>query len=157
MFRRQYIHSVQIGTYACPDIRNEPTKLVVTFQLIIILLPVQFGSNQFQTGSDYLRNLSPENRTEQRTERTRTEQNRTFGSVLSVLVLWISSELNFGNTTYTTLCTRFLNVHKSRREAHTAQQFLSPTLENVLVKWIKHLGATGRPLSKHTIKVRAQH
>src|ERR1700678_195386 len=49
-------------------------------------------------GSDYLRNLRTENRTEQRTERTRTEQNRTFGSVLSVPVLWISSELNFGNT-----------------------------------------------------------
>src|SRR5271168_1496403 len=101
MFRRQYIHSVQIGTYACPDIQNEPTKLVVTFQLVIILLPVQFSPNRFQTGSDYLRNLRTENRTEQRTERTRTEQNRTFGSVLSVLVLWISSELNFGNTIYT--------------------------------------------------------
>src|SRR5271168_3186014 len=98
MFRRQYIHSVQIGTYACPDIQDEPTKLVVTFQLIIILLPVQFGLNRFQTGSDYLRNLRTENQTEQRNERTRTEQNRTFGSVLSVLVLWISSELNFGNT-----------------------------------------------------------
>src|SRR5271168_4118484 len=98
MFRRQYIHSVQIGTYACPDIRNEPTKLVVTFQLVIILLPVQFSPNRFQTGSDYLRNLRTENRTEQRTERTRTEQNRTFGLVLSVPVLWISSELNFGNT-----------------------------------------------------------
>src|SRR5271168_5555998 len=103
MFRRQYIHSVQIGTYACPDIQNEPTKLVVTFQLIIILLPVQFGSNRFQTGSDYLRNLRTENRTEQRTERTRTEQNRTFGLVLSVLVLWISSELNFGNTNLSVL------------------------------------------------------
>ena len=33
-----------------------------------------------------------------RTERTRTELNRIFGSVQPVLVLWISSELNFGNT-----------------------------------------------------------
>src|ERR1700678_3788823 len=48
--------------------------------------------------SDYLRNLRTENQTEQRTERTRTEQNQTFGLVLSVPVLWLSSELNFGNT-----------------------------------------------------------
>jgi hypothetical protein len=58
---------------------------------------------------------------------------------------------------YTTLRARFLNVHKPRPEAHTAQQFLSPTQEQVLVKWIIHLGSTGRPLCKRTIRARAQH
>jgi hypothetical protein len=58
---------------------------------------------------------------------------------------------------YTTLHARFLNVHKSRNEAHTTQQFLSPTLEQLLIKWIIHLGSTGRPLCKRTIRVRAQH
>jgi hypothetical protein len=61
------------------------------------------------------------------------------------------------NIPYTTLRSRFLNVHKSRHEAHTTQQFLSPTQETVLVKWIVHLGSTGRPLCKRTIRVRAQH
>lgn len=58
---------------------------------------------------------------------------------------------------YTTLRSRFLNIHKPCHEAHTAQQFLSPTLEQLLVKWIIHLGSTGRPLCKRTIKARAQH
>ena len=58
---------------------------------------------------------------------------------------------------YTTLRARFLNVHKPRHEAHAAQQFLSPALELLLVKWIIHLGATGRPLCKWTIRLRAQH
>jgi hypothetical protein len=58
---------------------------------------------------------------------------------------------------YTTLRARFLNVHKPRHEAHTGQQFLSPAQEQVLVKWIIHLGSTGRPLCKRTIKARAQH
>jgi hypothetical protein len=58
---------------------------------------------------------------------------------------------------YTTLRARFLNVHKSRPEAHISQQFLSPTLERLLVNWIIHLGSTGRPLCKRTIKTRAQH
>ena len=87
MCLKYQILQVQVGAQTCCD-----------FLTNIILLPVQFGSNRFQTGSEYLRNLRTENRTEQRSERTRTEQNRTFGSVLSVLVLWISSELNFGNT-----------------------------------------------------------
>jgi hypothetical protein len=57
---------------------------------------------------------------------------------------------------YSTLHARFHNIHKSRQEAHTEQQFLSPGQENVLVKWIIHLGSTGRPLCKRTIKTRAQ-
>src|SRR6266852_4228567 len=58
---------------------------------------------------------------------------------------------------YTTLRSRFLNIHKPCHEAHTAQQFLSPTLEQLLVKWIIHLGSTGHPLCKWTIKAQAQH
>ena len=67
------------------------------------------------------------------------------------------ARIAFQHIPYTTLCARFLNFHKSRREAHTTQQFLSPSLENVLVKWIDHLGTTGRPLCKRTIRTRAQH
>ena len=58
---------------------------------------------------------------------------------------------------YTTLRARFLNVHKSRHEAHTSQQFLLPPLEQILVNWVIHLDSTGRPLCKRTIKTRAQH
>jgi hypothetical protein len=58
---------------------------------------------------------------------------------------------------YGTLRTRFLNIHKSAREAHATQQFLAPALENVLDKWIDHLGSTARPISKRAIRVRAQH
>ena len=58
---------------------------------------------------------------------------------------------------YTTLRARFLNVHKSRREARAAQQFLSPALELLLVRWIVHLGSTGHPLCKRTVRIRAQH
>ena len=54
---------------------------------------------------------------------------------------------------YTTLRARFLNAHKPRHEAHGAQQFLSPSLEQLLVKWIVHLGSTGRPLCKRTIRI----
>src|SRR5260370_37570228 len=57
---------------------------------------------------------------------------------------------------YSTLYAHFCNIHKSRREAYTEQQFLSPGSESVLVKWIIHLGLTGRPLCKRTIRTRAQ-
>ena len=57
---------------------------------------------------------------------------------------------------YTTLHGRFRNVHKPRVEAHANQQFLSASLEKVLVLWIKHLGSTGFPLCKRAIKIRAQ-
>jgi len=56
---------------------------------------------------------------------------------------------------YTTLYARFKNVHKPRTEAHAHQQFLSASLENVLVLWIKHLGSTGFPVCKRSIKARA--
>jgi len=58
---------------------------------------------------------------------------------------------------YTTLRARFLNIHKTRHEGHTDQQYLTPSQENVLVHWIMHLGATGRPVCKRDIKQRAQH
>ena len=61
------------------------------------------------------------------------------------------------NIPYTTLRSRFLNIHKPAQEAHTTQQFLSPSQEKLLVKWIEHLGLTGRPLCKRTIRIRAQH
>jgi hypothetical protein len=54
---------------------------------------------------------------------------------------------------YTTLRARFLNVHKPHHKAHAVQQFLSPTLEQLLIKWIVHLGSTGRALCKRTIRV----
>ena len=54
---------------------------------------------------------------------------------------------------YSTLYARFRNIHKSRREGHTEQQFLSPGLESVLVKWIIHLGSTGRPLVLHSATI----
>jgi hypothetical protein len=57
---------------------------------------------------------------------------------------------------YTTLRACFLNIHKSRREGHMHQQFLMPSQEDVLIQWIKHLGSTGRPICKQTIKQRAQ-
>ncbi len=69
----------------------------------------------------------------------------------------IKRTANLLSIPYSTLHARFCNIHKSRREAHTEQLFLSPSLERVLVKWIVHLGSTGRPLCKWTIRVRAQH
>jgi hypothetical protein len=51
---------------------------------------------------------------------------------------------------------RFHKFHKPHVEAHAHQQFLSASLENVLVLWIKHLGSTGFPLCKRAIKTRAQ-
>lgn len=61
------------------------------------------------------------------------------------------------NVPYTTLRSRFLNIHKPAQEAHASQQFLSPSQERLLGKWVEHLGATGHPLCKRTIQVRAQH
>ena len=46
---------------------------------------------------------------------------------------------------------------KPVQEAHASQQFLIPSQERLLCKWIEHLGATGCPLCKWTIWVRAQH
>ena len=54
------------------------------------------------------------------------------------------------NIPYTTLWSRFLNIHKPTQEAHASQ-------ERLLIKWIKHLGLTGCPLCKWTIRIGAQH
>jgi hypothetical protein len=43
------------------------------------------------------------------------------------------------NVPYTTLRNRFLNSNKPAKEAHASQQFLSPSQETLLVKWIEHL------------------
>ena len=61
------------------------------------------------------------------------------------------------NVPYTTLWSCFLNIHKPTQEAHASQQFLSPSQERLLIKWIKHLGLTGCPLCKRTIQIQAQH
>jgi hypothetical protein len=57
---------------------------------------------------------------------------------------------------YDTLCCHFLGLHKHPREAHGEQQFLSPTQEQVLMDWIKHISMTGQPLSKRTIQKKAE-
>ncbi|KAG2082931.1 hypothetical protein BD769DRAFT_1316026, partial [Suillus cothurnatus] len=36
-------------------------------------------------------------------------------------------------------------------EAHASQRHLTPAQEEVLVDWMKFLGATGRPISKETV------
>jgi hypothetical protein len=64
--------------------------------------------------------------------------------------------LDFG-VPRSTLDARFNNIHKSRAEAREAHQFLTPAVEYVLFKWVEHLGATGVPLDKKTIRARAQH
>ena len=61
------------------------------------------------------------------------------------------------NVPYTTLWSRFLNIHKPTQEAHASQQFLSPSQERLLIEWIEHLGLTGCPLCKWTIWIQAQH
>ena len=61
------------------------------------------------------------------------------------------------NVPYTTLWSCFLNIHKPTQETHASQQFLSPSQERLLIKWIEHLGLTGCPLCKQTIRIWAQH
>lgn len=55
------------------------------------------------------------------------------------------------NVPYTTLWSRFCNIHKPAQEAHASQQFLTLSQETLLSKWIEHLGLTGHPLCKRTI------
>jgi hypothetical protein len=47
---------------------------------------------------DFLSAMRSENRTVPRIAGTKLDRTKLYGSVLSVLVLWISSEQNFGNT-----------------------------------------------------------
>jgi hypothetical protein len=57
---------------------------------------------------------------------------------------------------YTTLRNRFQGHTKPRMEAHGCQQHISPEQETVLVAWLEHLGTTGHPVCKCTIKRRVE-
>src|SRR6267154_3389756 len=53
---------------------------------------------------------------------------------------------------YTTLRNHFQGHTKPQKEAHGHQQHVSPEQETVLIAWLEHLGTTGHPVCKHTIK-----
>jgi len=57
---------------------------------------------------------------------------------------------------YTTLRNRFQGHTKPRNESHGHQQLISPEQESVLVAWLEHLGTTGHPVCKRTIKQRVE-
>jgi hypothetical protein len=59
--------------------------------------------------------------------------------------------------TYTTLRNRFRGHTKPRKAAHGCQQLVSPEQEAVLISWLKHLGVTGHPICKRTIKQQIQY
>ncbi|CAK5274984.1 unnamed protein product, partial [Mycena citricolor] len=59
------------------------------------------------------------------------------------------------NIANSTLAARWNNQTKSRAEADTDCQFLSPAKERVLATWIEYLGCIGVPLSKRAIRLRA--
>ena len=55
-----------------------------------------------------------------------------------------------------TLRRRFLGKTRSQRASHEIQQLLNDEQEKVLVDWIVYLSSTGHPLSKRTIRKKAQ-
>jgi Tc5 transposase DNA-binding domain len=57
---------------------------------------------------------------------------------------------------YHTVRNRFRGKHVPPRQAHASQQLLSPEAESVLVDWITFLSGTGHPLSKRTIRKKAE-
>jgi hypothetical protein len=57
---------------------------------------------------------------------------------------------------YHTLRNRFLGITRPYREAHRSQQLLAPEAERVLVDWILFFSDTSHPLSKRTIRKKAQ-
>jgi hypothetical protein len=57
---------------------------------------------------------------------------------------------------YHTVRNRFQGKHVPPRQAHVSQQLLSPEAEEVLVDWITFLSDTGHPLSKRTIRKKAE-
>ncbi|CAK5282967.1 unnamed protein product, partial [Mycena citricolor] len=59
------------------------------------------------------------------------------------------------NIANSTLAACWNNQTKSRAEADTDCQFLSPAKERVLATWIEYLGCIGVPLSKRAIRLRA--
>lgn len=60
------------------------------------------------------------------------------------------------NVPYHTLRNRFLGKSKAPEDAHANQQFLSPEQERVLADWLQHLGDTGHPLDKRSIREAAR-
>ena len=57
----------------------------------------ELSSNRFEPGSQNLRRARTENQTNGQKPELRTGQNQTESLVQRFSVLWISSELNFGN------------------------------------------------------------
>lgn len=83
---------VQIKIKKTNDIRiNRPPPLFENIKLYHL----KFGSNPVL---DILSDIRTENRTAPRISRTEQDRTELYGSVLPVLVLWSSSEQNFGNT-----------------------------------------------------------
>jgi hypothetical protein len=60
------------------------------------------------------------------------------------------------NIPYHTLHNRFLGKTRPAQEAHVTQQLLSPEAEKVLVDWIIFLSNTRHPLSRRTIRKKAE-
>jgi hypothetical protein len=56
-----------------------------------------------------------------------------------------------------TLRNRHLGEHQNNKDAHTAQQLLSPVQENVLIEWILLLADTGHCISKRTVRKKAEY
>jgi hypothetical protein len=50
----------------------------------------------------------------------------------------------------------FQGKHVSPQQAHASQQLLSPKAEKVLIDWIIFFSDTGHPLSKQTIRKKAE-
>lgn len=57
---------------------------------------------------------------------------------------------------YYNLHNRYLNHHQPQRRAHEHQQLLTHAEEQVLVDWMDHRSATGRPLSKRSLKYKLE-
>lgn len=57
---------------------------------------------------------------------------------------------------YHTVRNCFWGKHVPPQQAHASQQLLSPEAERVLVDWITFLSDTGHPLSKRTIRKKAE-
>jgi hypothetical protein len=56
-----------------------------------------------------------------------------------------------------TLRNRVSGEHQSNKNAHTAQQLLSPVQENILIEWIVLLSDTGHCIGKRTVRKKAEY
>ncbi|KAI0055337.1 hypothetical protein BV25DRAFT_1767236, partial [Artomyces pyxidatus] len=56
------------------------------------------------------------------------------------------------DVTLSTLRRRFYGLSKAPHAAHEDQQHLNEAQEDVLVKWLEHLGHTGHAISKKSIR-----